>query len=135
MPAERIFKMKEVNEKEAQYRKMTETPVVKLILELSLPTTISMLRQGMGSVSTMALNRLAAPYGDAAIAALSVVARIFNFLYSVALGIAQGFQPVSSFNYGAKNIPGYGKHFCLPWDLVPVLCYASACWDLFSIKN
>ena len=61
--------MKEVNEKEAQYRKMTETPVVMLILELGLPTTVSMLRQGMGSVSTMALNRLAAPYGDAAIAA------------------------------------------------------------------
>ena len=35
--------MKELNEKEAQYRKMTETPVVKLILELSLPTTVSML--------------------------------------------------------------------------------------------
>ena len=32
-----------LNEKEAQYRKMTETPVVKLILELSLPTTVSML--------------------------------------------------------------------------------------------
>lgn len=103
--------MKEVNEKEAQYRKMTETPVVKLILELSLPTTVSMLRQGMGSVSTMALNRLAAPYGDAAIAALSVVARIFNFLYSVALGIAQGFQPVSSFNYGAKKYPRVRKAF------------------------
>lgn len=72
---------------------------------------VSMLRQGMGSVSTMALNRLAAPYGDAAIAALSVVARIFNFLYSVALGIAQGFQPVSSFNYGAKKYPRVRKAF------------------------
>ena len=71
----------------------------------------SMLRQGMGSVSTMALNWLAAPYGDAAIAALSVVARIFNVLYSVALGIAQGFQPVSSFNYGAKKYPRVRKAF------------------------
>lgn len=71
----------------------------------------SMMRQGLGSVSTMVLNGLAAPYGDAAIAALSVVARIFNFLYSVALGIGQGFQPVSSFNYGAKKYPRVRKAF------------------------
>lgn len=40
-----------------------------------------------------------------------MVARIFNFLYSVSLGIAQGFQPVSSFNYGAKKYPRVRKAF------------------------
>ncbi len=62
----------------------------------------SMLRQGLASVSVMILNGRAAIYGDEAIAALSVVSRICNFLFSIALGIGQGFQPVSSFNYGAK---------------------------------
>lgn len=85
----------------------------------------SMLRQGMGSVSTMALNWLVAPYGDAAIAALSVVARIFNFLYSVALGIGQGFQPVSSFNYGQKKYPRVRKAFLFTLGLSTciMLCF------------
>lgn len=64
----------------------------------------SMVRQGLASISTMVLNAQAAVYGDAAIAAMSVVSRIFMFIFSVALGIGQGFQPVSSFNYGARKI-------------------------------
>ena len=63
----------------------------------------SMVRQGLASISTMVLNAQAAIYGDAAIAAMSVVSRIFMFIFSVALGIGQGFQPVSSFNYGARK--------------------------------
>ena len=59
------------------------------------------MRQGLNSVSVMVLNRFAGPYGDAAIAAMSIVTRIINFLFCVALGIGQGFQPVSAFNYGA----------------------------------
>ena len=61
-----------------------------------------MMRQGLASVSTMVLNAQAAVYGDIAIAAMSVVSRIFNFVFSVALGIGQGFQPVCGFNYGAR---------------------------------
>ena len=61
----------------------------------------SLMRQGLNSVSVMVLNRFAGPYGDAAIAAMSIVTRIINFLFCVALGIGQGFQPVSAFNYGA----------------------------------
>ena len=70
-----------------------------------------MMRQGLTSVSTMVLNAQAAVYGDIAIAAMSVVSRIFNFVFSVALGIGQGFQPVSSFNYGAKKYSRVRKAF------------------------
>ena len=49
--------------------------------------------------------------GDAAIAAMSVVSRIFMFIFSVALGIGQGFQPVSSFNYGARKYTRLRKAF------------------------
>lgn len=52
----------------------------------------------------MVLNGTAGFSGDAAVAALSIVTRIVNFLFCIALGIGQGFQPVSSFNYGAHNI-------------------------------
>lgn len=61
----------------------------------------SMLRQGLNSLSTVLLNTLCAPYGDAAVAAMSIVARIVFFAFSIAIGVGQGFQPVSAFNYGA----------------------------------
>lgn len=61
----------------------------------------SLLRQGLSSLTTMLLNYEAAIYGDAAVAAMSIVTRISMFIFSFAIGIGQGFQPVSGFNYGA----------------------------------
>ena len=63
----------------------------------------SLMRQGLNSISVMILNQCSAPYGDAAIAAMSIVTRVIMFLFCIALGIGQGFQPVSAFNYGAKK--------------------------------
>lgn len=63
----------------------------------------SLARQGLNSISTAMLNMMAKPLGDAAIAAMSVVGRVSNMVFSLSLGIAQGFQPVSSFNYGAGD--------------------------------
>ena len=61
----------------------------------------SILRQGLSSISIMVLNQCASVYGDAAIAAMSIVSRVMNFLFCIAIGIGQGFQPVSAFNFGA----------------------------------
>jgi putative MATE family efflux protein len=63
----------------------------------------SMMRQGLNSVSVMVLNLCAHTYGDAAIAAMSITSRIVMMMFCVSVGIGQGFQPVSAFNYGAKN--------------------------------
>lgn len=63
----------------------------------------SLLRQGLSSLSTVLLNGQAGLYGDAAVAAMSIVSRIIMFVFSVAIGIGQGFQPVGGFNYGAKK--------------------------------
>lgn len=63
----------------------------------------SLARQGLNSASTAILNVQAAAFGDAAIAAMSIVGRCSNLMFSIALGIAQGFQPVCAFNYGAKK--------------------------------
>jgi putative MATE family efflux protein len=73
---------------------------VVLICQTGFP---SLVRQGLSSISTMLLNGQAGVYGDAAVAAMSIVNRICVFVFSVALGIGQGFQPVSAFNYGAKK--------------------------------
>lgn len=61
----------------------------------------SLIRQGFTSISTGLLNNLTKPFGDAAIAAMSVVNRYSMFVMCIGLGIGQGFQPVSSFNYQA----------------------------------
>lgn len=66
----------------------------------------SFARQGLNSASTMLLNIQAAPYGDSCIAAMSIVSKVLMFIFSVCIGIGQGFQPVCSFNYGAKK---YGR--------------------------
>lgn len=63
----------------------------------------SLFRQGLSSFATMTLNIAANPYGDAAIAAMSVVSRIAMFAGSALIGFGQGFQPVCGFNYGAKK--------------------------------
>lgn len=76
---------------------------VKNIMLTGLP---SLARQGLNSISTTLINVQAAAYGDAAIAAMSIVGRCGNLLFSFALGIAQGFQPVCAFNYGAGK---YGR--------------------------
>lgn len=71
----------------------------------------SLARQGLSSISTMVLNNTAGIYGDAAIAAMSIVGRISMFIFSVCLGIGQGFQPVAGFNYGAKKYSRVKKGF------------------------
>lgn len=91
---------------------------VAMICKTGLP---SLMRQGLTSVSTMVLNGQAAIYGDAAVAAMSIVNRICSFIFSVALGIGQGFQPVSAFNYGAKKYGRVRQGFCFTLGLSEVL--------------
>jgi putative MATE family efflux protein len=64
------------------------------------------LRQVFGFLSTLVLNHFAGNYGDAAIAAVSIVNRIFMFAGSAMIGFGQGFQPVCGINYGARQ---YGR--------------------------
>lgn len=71
----------------------------------------SLVRQGLSSVSTMLLNNLAGMYGDEAVAAMAIVSRITFFIFAIGLGIGQGFQPVASFNYGAKLYDRVKKAF------------------------
>lgn len=60
-------------------------------------------RQGMASISMIILNNVAAPLGDSALAAMTIVTRTMQFLGSALIGFGQGFQPVSGFNWGAKR--------------------------------
>ena len=70
------------------------------ICRVGLP---SLIRQSLTSVTNGLLNNLTKPFGDAAIAAMSVVSKYSMFLMCVGLGMGQGFQPVAAFNYQAKK--------------------------------
>lgn len=76
---------------------------LKLYLSVARVGFPSLIRQGLTSVTTGVLNNMTNPFGDAAIAAMSVVNRYSNFLMCVGLGMGQGFQPVASFNYQAER--------------------------------
>ena len=71
-----------------------------LIIKTGLP---SLCRQTLASTATIFLNVSASFYGDSAVAAMSIVGRIFMFTMSAMIGLGQGFQPVLGYNYGAKK--------------------------------
>lgn len=69
------------------------------IMRVGFPALV---RQGLASFSGGLLNNITRPFGDAAIAAMSVANRFSHFVMCVGLGIGQGYQPVAAFNYQAK---------------------------------
>ncbi|MDE7270278.1 MAG: MATE family efflux transporter [Acetatifactor sp.] len=81
----------------------------------------SLLRQVLNSVATILLNSSASVHGDAAVAAMSIVSRIAFFVMALAIGIGQGFQPVSSFNYGAGKYDRVKKAFWFTFFMAEVL--------------
>jgi len=94
-----------------------------LICETGFP---SLVRQGLTSISTMMLNDRAGVYGDAAVAAMSIVNRICFFTFATALGIGQGFQPVCAFNYGAKKYERVRKAFLFTFTVGEIFLGAVA---------
>ena len=87
----------------------------------------SFFRQGLASVASVMLNRAAGLYGDAAIAAMSVVGRVFMFILSALLGFGQGFQPVAGYNYGARRYDRLRQayFFCLKVGVVGLFIMAA----------
>ena len=87
-------------------------------------------RQGLNSIGGMLLNIAARSYGDAAVAGMSIVSRIFMFIISVAIGTGQGFPPVAGFNYGARKYRRVEKA-CV-FTMCASFCFLSviiaACW-------
>ena len=86
----------------------------------------SLCRQCLASVAAICLNRMAGGYGDAAIAAMSIVQRVSMFAGSALLGYGQGFQPVCGFNFGAKRYDRVKRAFwfCVKSSTLALLAVA-----------
>ena len=90
----------------------------------------SLFRQGLAAVSTMLLNRAAGAYGEPAIAAMSIVTRVFMLLMSALIGFGQGYQPVCSYNYGAglTSRVKEGFWFCVKWGTIFLSVLGAVCF-------
>ena len=87
------------------------SPSISRYVEMFRGGIPALLRQGLMSVASLLINHFARPYGDAAIAAISISNRLSMFAASIVLGFGQGFQPVCGFNYGAKLYSRVKKAF------------------------
>ena len=102
-----VFSNRTISKISPRYR--SNDPEVTLsILRVGFP---SLIRQMLNSVATITLNHCAMPYGDAAIAAMAIVGRIVMFISSAMIGLGQGFQPVSAYNFGARKYARLRKSF------------------------
>ena len=70
------------------------------IVRMGVPT---LFRQGMASLSSALLNIQAAPFGAAAVAAISIANKIYMLVRHIVLGVGQGFQPIAGYCFGAKR--------------------------------
>ena len=78
----------------SQFRLSAVTREPREFLQILAGGAPSFGRQGLNSIGGMLLNIAARSYGDAAVAGMSIVSRIFMFILSVAIGVGQGLQPV-----------------------------------------
>lgn len=70
------------------------------LLRLGTP---SLSRNILGAAAASVLNLMAGLYGDAAVAAMSIVGRVMMVTSAAMIGIGQGYQPVLGYNWGAKR--------------------------------
>lgn len=103
------------------------TPKAEYFKEMVRGGFPSLCRQGLASVSGICLNNCAGLYGgamgDAAIAAMSIVNRVYMFANSALIGFGQGFQPVCGMNYGAKQYKRVREafYFCVKYAILLLL--------------
>ncbi len=99
-------------------------------LNIVLTGLPSLARQGLNSASTMVMNAMSKPFGDAVIAAMGYVGRTSSLIFSIGVGVGQGFQPVSGFNYGAKKYSRVkkGTWFTLFFGMALIGVLASVCF-------
>ena len=98
-----------------KYLKLPLGEIASSVFEIVKTGFPSMLRQLCATLSTSLLNIVSKPYGDAAMAAMTIDGRVLMFIGSTMIGIGQGFQPVSAFNYGSKKYKRLRRACFVTW--------------------
>lgn len=101
--------------------------ILSNIFKIGIPV---FLMQFLYSIASTLLNSSAAQYGDSAVAAMGINARIYMIPLYTLLGYIQGFQPFTSYNYGAKNYSRVKEG--IRFSLVLLIGCAMLFWGLFQ---
>ena len=93
------------------------------IVRMGVPT---LFRQGMASLSSALLNIQAAPFGAAAVAAISIANKIYMLVRHIVLGVGQGFQPIAGYCFGAGRYSRVKRVFWVATAAATVICVSIA---------
>ena len=109
---------------------------LKLRADIILPCialgTAAFVMQSSESVISVCFNSSLLKYGgDIAVGAMTIMTSVMQFAMLPLQGIAQGAQPISSYNFGAKNAGRVKKTFRLL--LITCLTYSIALWAAVMI--
>ena len=104
----------------------------RLILPCVALGTATFIMQASESVISVCFNSSLLKYGgDIAVGAMTILSSVMQFAMLPLQGIAQGAQPITSYNYGARNTDRVRQTFRL---LVKVcLCYSVALWAIIQL--
>ncbi len=107
-------------------------PVPKLIFPALALGLASFIMQSSESVIAVCFNASLLTYGgDIAVGAMTILTGVMQFAMLPMQGVAQGAQPILSYNYGAKNAGRVKKTFGVL--LVTCLTYSLAIWGLILL--
>lgn len=105
---------------------------MKLILPCVALGTATFIMQASESVISVCFNSSLLKYGgDIAVGAMTILSSVMQFAMLPLQGIAQGAQPISSYNYGARNAERVRQTFKLL--LKVCLCYAVILWAVIQL--
>lgn len=107
-------------------------PSPKIVLPCIALGSAAFIMQASESVISVCFNSSLLDYGgDIAVGAMTILTSVMQFAMLPLQGIAQGAQPISSYNYGAKNGARVKKTFKLL--LISCLVYSITLWAAVMI--
>ena len=104
----------------------------KLIMPCLALGLATFIMQSSESVISVCFNSSLLKYGgDIAVGAMTILTSVMQFAMLPLQGIAQGAQPITSYNYGARNTQRVRQTFRLL--LKVCLCYSVALWAVIQL--
>ena len=102
-------------------------PMPRVVLPCIALGTATFIMQASESVIAVAFNSSLLEYGgDIAVGAMTILTSVMQFAMLPAQGIAQGAQPILSYNYGARNTDRVKSTYKIL--LVTCLAYSATVW-------
>ena len=107
-------------------------PVPRVVLPCLALGAATFIMQASESVISVCFNSSLLGYGgDVAVGAMTILTSVMQFAMLPMQGVAQGAQPILSYNYGARNAERVKRTYKLL--LVTCLCYSVTIWALVML--